>query len=77
MIKTMEKSNNVYRSRAKMLLDNFLGGVVWSFGVWVGTALIAVIIIYFLSKVDLVPIVGNFVSEVTKYMAKDRSFLPF
>lgn len=73
----MEKNNEVYRSRRKMLLDNFLGGIVWAFGVWVGTTIIAVIVFYFISKVDFVPIVGNFVSEVTKYIAHDKSFFPF
>jgi len=73
----MEKSDNVSKSLWKILLNNFLGGIVWSFGVWVGTAIIAVIIIYFISKVDFVPLVGNFLADVTKYMAKDRSFFPF
>lgn len=73
----MEKSDNVYRSRGKMLLDNFLGGMVWSFGVWVGTVIIAAVILYFLSKIDFVPLIGDFVADVTMYMAKDRSFLPF
>lgn len=73
----MAKSEGVYRSRKRMLIDNLLGGVMWSIGVWVGTTLIAIIVFYLLSKVDFVAVIGDFVSEVTKHMAKNRSFFPF
>ena len=66
----MAKLNDVYRSRKKMLFDNFLGGIFWSIGVWVGTT---VIIALFLSKLNLVPIVGDFVSQVANYLSKTNS----
>lgn len=67
----------VYRSRKKILFDNFLGGLVWSLGMWVGTTVILGVSIYLFSQIDLVPIIGNFVADVTKYVARDRSFFPF
>ena len=73
----MEPNEKIYRSRGKMLLDNFLGGVVWSLGVWVGSAVIIGILLYFLSKIDLVPIVGDFVSSISEYVAKNNSIFPF
>lgn len=72
-----EPVEKVYRSRGKMLLDNFLGGIVWSIGAWVGSAIIIALLLYFLSKVDLVPIVGDFLSNVTKYMAQKSPLIPF
>ncbi len=72
-----EPSEKVYRSRGKMLLDNFLGGIVWALGVWVGSAVIIGLLLYFLSKVDLVPIVGDFLSNVTKYVAQKNPILHF
>lgn len=60
-----------------MLLDNFLGGIVWSLGVWVGTTIVVAILVYFLAKVNLVAVVGEFMSDVSVYMAKDSPFLPF
>lgn len=73
----MEPVEKVYRSRKRMLLDNFLGGIVWSLGVWVGSVIILGLILYFISKVDLVPLIGDFLSNVTKYMAKKNPILPF
>jgi hypothetical protein len=73
----MEPSEKVYRSRAKMMLDNFLGGIVWSVGVWVGSGVIIALLIYFLSKIDLVPIVGDFLGNVTSYMVKQNPVIRF
>ncbi|TXH01538.1 MAG: hypothetical protein E6P95_01650 [Candidatus Moraniibacteriota bacterium] len=73
----MAKNEGVYRSRKRMLIDNLLGGIMWSIGVWIGTTLIAVILLTFLSKVDFVAVVADFITEVTKHMAKNRSFFPF
>lgn len=69
----MGNVENVYRSRKKMLLDNFLGGIVWALGVWIGTTFAAAIIIYFLSQIDLVPLIGDFLAEVTRHAARQSS----
>lgn len=69
----MGSPENVYKSRNKMLLDNFLGGIVWALGVWVGTTVIIAIIVYFLSHINFIPIVGSFVASVMKYVANANS----
>lgn len=71
----MAKSENVYRSRKKMLFDNFLGGIFWSIGVWIGTTFIIAFIVFLFGKVNLVPMVGDFVADVMKYI--DVSNDPF
>lgn len=73
----MEPVEKVYRSRGKMIFDNFLGGVVWALGVWVGSAVVIALLVYFLSKIDLVPLVGDFLGNVTQYMAKENPILRF
>lgn len=73
----MEPVEKVYRSRAKMLLDNFLGGIVWAVGVWVGTTVIIAVLIYFISRIDFIPIIGDFIAKITEHVAKENSFLPF
>ncbi len=73
----MEPVEKVYRSRAKMLLDNFLGGIVWALGVWVGTTVIIAVLIYFISRIDFIPIIGDFIAKITEHVAKENSFLPF
>lgn len=67
---TSEKYNQVYRSRKKILLDNFLGGIFWSLGTFVGLAVIALIAGYFLSKINLVPIIGDWVAQILNHATK-------
>jgi hypothetical protein len=64
----MEKSENIYRSRKKMLFDNFLGGIVWSIGVWVGTTIVIALVVYLLSKVNYIPVIGDFVANIINYV---------
>jgi hypothetical protein len=52
---------------------DFLGGISWSFGVWIGTSIILLLTFLIASKVDFVPIIGNFVAEITKYVAVHNS----
>lgn len=65
----MEKNEKIYRGRKQMMLENFLGGISWSIGAWIGTTIVIATIAYLLSKMNLVQIIGNFVAEVSKYVA--------
>lgn len=51
-----------------MLVDNFLGGITWSIGVWVGTTIVVALFVFVLSKMNLVPFIGEFVSAVSDYV---------
>lgn len=55
---------NVYRGRKKMMLDNFLGGISWSVGTFVGFALLAILVGLILSRINLVPIIGGWLSDI-------------
>ena len=57
---------NVHRSRKKMLLDNFAGGIAWGFGTVIGGTLVILLIGYLLSKVELIPIIGDWVRAITE-----------
>lgn len=64
---TVEKYNNVATlSKKKIFLNNFIGGIAWAFGTLVGFAVIAILIGTLFSRVDLVPIVGDFVGNVVE-----------
>ena len=65
----MQPHEQVHRSRKRMLIDNFLGGIAWSLGVFIGSTIVVTIIVFALSKVNLVPIVGTFVANVTQDVA--------
>lgn len=56
------------RSRGKMMLDNFLGGIAWSLGVWVGATIIIAFFVFILSKVNYIPLVGGFVVQIIDYI---------
>ncbi|OGM32856.1 hypothetical protein A2803_05995 [Candidatus Woesebacteria bacterium RIFCSPHIGHO2_01_FULL_44_21] len=43
-----------------------LGGIFWSIGVTIGFAVVSTFAIAFLSQVDTVPIIGNFMADVVE-----------
>jgi hypothetical protein len=59
-----EKYNKIYRSRGRMILDNFLGGIAWSLGTFFGAAVVVGIIVFILSRIDLVPIIGSWIAQI-------------
>ncbi|HWQ95498.1 MAG TPA: DUF5665 domain-containing protein [Gammaproteobacteria bacterium] len=58
--------NDIHRSRKKMLLDNFVGGIAWGFGTVIGGTLVILLIGYILSKVELIPIIGDWMHAITQ-----------
>jgi hypothetical protein len=56
------------KSRRKRLLDKFLDGLASSIGSWVGTTIVVGILLFIVSKIDFVPIIGNFVAHLIKYI---------
>lgn len=68
----MEPHEKVHRSRKKMLLDNFLGGIAWSLGVTIGGALVIALFAFILSNVNYVPVVGDFVLNVADYISQNQ-----
>lgn len=63
----MEPQEKVYRSRKKMFIDNFIGGIAWSIGATVGLTII-VFVLSFSAEILFIPMVGDFVAEVTKFV---------
>lgn len=55
---------NPYKSRRGIMLDNFLGGLFWSLGTFIGLGLLTVAVGYFLSRIDLVPIIGKWMAQI-------------
>lgn len=61
-----EKSSKL--SRKAIIINNFLGGVSWGLGATVGLALFFLIVGLIAKEINLVPIVGSFVSQVLNYI---------
>lgn len=58
----MQPYENVERSKKQIIINNFIGGVSWGLGVTVGLGILLAILGFFLSKIDLVPFIGQSIS---------------
>lgn len=56
----------VSQSGFKRFLWGFLGGLGWGVGITLGTSLLLVAIGFFVSKIDFVPIIGQFSADIIK-----------
>jgi hypothetical protein len=63
-----EKNELVFRGKRQMMLNNFLGGLAWALGATIGLSLIIGVLSLIAKQVDLIPIVGSFVSEIIDYV---------
>lgn len=59
-----EKYKNIDRPIGKMILYNFLGGIAWGLGVLIGTTIVLAFLAFFVTKIDFVPIFGQFAAQV-------------
>jgi Na+-translocating ferredoxin:NAD+ oxidoreductase RnfA subunit len=55
-------------SRNEIIFNNFLGGIAWALGATIGLSLIFIILGHLAKEVNLVPVVGSFVSQVINYI---------
>lgn len=58
-----------------MAINNFVGGIMWALGVFVGGTIVVAIISMLFSKIDLIPVVGTFVAKVTLYVQNNSQLL--
>jgi hypothetical protein len=66
----MERNEQSSRSRKQIFINNFLGGMAWALGATIGLALIAVILTLILKNISLIPVIGNFVAEVIRFVVQ-------
>jgi len=64
----MNKYEKVTSSWKKIAVNNFIGGISWAIGATVGFSLFVAIIGLILKQINLIPIIGNFTAEITKYV---------
>ena len=55
----------------RKFLHGLLGGLGWGVGITLGTSLLLLVIGYVVSRIDFVPILGQFLSDVVKSASKD------
>jgi hypothetical protein len=52
----------------KIIFNNFIGGIFWALGATVGLSIILTLLGFFVRNLDLVPVVGSFVSSVIEFI---------
>jgi len=60
--------NSSKLSRSEIIINNFMGGISWGLGATVGLSLFFVVLGVLSKEVNLVPVVGTFVSQVINYI---------
>ena len=68
----MEKYERVGRSFKHIIFNNFLGGIAWGLGATVGASIVIAILGLILQNINLVPFIGNFVSQITNYVLQNN-----
>lgn len=68
----MEPHEQIYKSRKRIILDNFIGGISWGLGATIGASIILTVLGIILSKINLIPIVGTFASQITNFVLQSN-----
>ena len=65
-----EKYEQVTRSRKKIFINNFIGGIAWGIGATFGLAVFLAVSGFIIGKINLIPVVGTFVSDTYNYVSE-------
>lgn len=71
----MEPHEKVYRSKKEIILHNFLGGIAWGLGVTVGLSIVITLLSFIGSKVNFIPFIGEFISQIINYVTTSGNHL--
>jgi len=63
-----ERYNNIHQGKKQIFINNLVGGVAWGIGATIGLAIIIGGLGLLAGYVDLVPVVGDFISEIINYL---------
>lgn len=72
----MERYQKVEESKKALIVNNFIGGISWALGATVGLAIVVAILGVIVKNINLVPYIGNFVSNILSFViAKNPNLL--
>lgn len=55
---------NQHMRKKDILVGNFLGGLAWGLGSVIGATIVVAILVWFLSFINFVPVIGDFTHQV-------------
>ncbi|MEK7605934.1 MAG: DUF5665 domain-containing protein [Patescibacteria group bacterium] len=70
-----EKGTHRYTKR-QIITNNFLGGIFWAVGVTIGFSLLVALLTLFSKYINLVPIIGVFVSDILDFVLSYNQHFP-
>jgi Domain of unknown function (DUF5665) len=59
-------------SRKEIIINNIIGGISWAFGATIGLGIIISLLTFISHKINFVPIVGTFVSDVINFILSNN-----
>lgn len=65
-----EPYERVVMRKRHIILNNFIGGISWGLGATLGLAIVLTVLGFILSKLDWIPVVGEFVSKISVYVSQ-------
>lgn len=70
-----ERATHRY-SHKRIMVNNFLAGMFWAFGVTIGFSLLLAVLTLLSGYINLVPIVGKFTSDVIDFILSNNRNIP-
>ncbi len=67
----MQPYEKVQLNKKQIIINNFLGGISWGVGATIGLAIFLAIVGFAISKIDLVPVIGNIISAGIQQAVKN------
>lgn len=68
MAKTQPYERSSTLSRKEIIWNNFIGGIAWALGATVGISLFFTLLGLVSKSINLIPVVGTFVSEIINFV---------
>jgi len=69
-MKRNDPHKNIYEDKKTIFINNLLGGLAWAIGVTFGISILVATLAFLAKHINFIPIVGNFVSQISQYVAK-------
>lgn len=71
----MQPHEKIHGKIKQIVVNNFIGGISWGLGATVGASIVLAVFGIIFSKINLIPVVGDFVSQITSFVLQNNPHL--